>query len=115
MSGCPRSEAPGTARGRRLGRPRTRRRLSVDDDVDPIAFVPNLFDAVLVLTVAALVALTSMRAQGTAVASPDGPPLEGFVDSGVPRAGQGERLGVAYRLADGRLIYVPEGASAAGR
>ncbi|MFO1030249.1 MAG: DUF2149 domain-containing protein [Planctomycetota bacterium] len=95
-------------------RPR-RRRLAGDDDVDPIAFVPNLLDAVLVLTVAALVALTSIRAQGTATASPDGPPLEGFVDSGVPRAGQGERLGVAYRLADGRLIYVPEGTSAAGR
>lgn len=98
----------------RRPRPRRRRR-GGDDDVDPIAFVPNLFDAVLVLTVAALVALTSMRAHGTAAASPDGPPLEGFVDSGIPRAGQGERLGVAYRLADGRLIYVPEGASAAGR
>lgn len=92
-----------------------RRRRGGEDDVDPIAFVPNLFDAVLVLTVAALVALTSMRAHGTAAASPDGPPLAGFVDSGIPRAGHGERLGVAYRLADGRLIYVPEGASAAGR
>ncbi len=107
--------ARGSAGPRSPRRPRTRRRFSVEGDVDPIAFVPNLFDAVLVLTVAALVALTSMRAQSSAVASPDGPPLEGFVDSGVPRAGQGERLGVAYRLADGRLIYVPEGASAAGR
>lgn len=98
----------------RSSRPR-RRRWAPEDDVDPIAFVPNLFDAVLVLTVAALVALTSMRAHGTAAASPDGPPLAGFVDSGIPRAGQGERLGVAYRLADGRLIYVPEDASAVGR
>lgn len=97
------------------GRVPRRRRLLGEDDVDPIAFVPNLLDAVLVLTVAALVALTSMRTQATAAASPDGPPLDGFVDSGVPRAGQGERLGVAYRLADGRLIYVPEGAPAVGR
>lgn len=103
------------AAAKAMGRRPRRRRLAADDDVDPIAFVPNLLDAVLVLTVAALVALTSMRAQGSATAAPEGPPLEGFVDSGVPRAGQGERLGVAYRLADGRLIYVPEGASAAGR
>ena len=103
-----------TQQASRRPRPRRRRR-GGEDDVAPIAFVPNLFDAVLVLTVAALVALTSMRAQGTAAASPDGPPLAGFVDSGIPRAGQGERLGVAYRLADGRLIYVPEAASAAGR
>lgn len=44
-------------------------------------------------------------------ATPDGKELEGFVDTGVERAGQGERLGVASRLADGRLIYVPEGQS----
>lgn len=78
------------------------------DDVDPIAFVPNLFDAILVLTVALLVALSAARAKA-ARAVPDGKQLEGFVDTGLARAGQGERLGVAYRLADGRLIYVPEG------
>ena len=44
---------------------------------------------------------------------PDGRQLQGFVDTGIERAGQGERLGVAYRLADGRLVYVPEGQAAA--
>lgn len=78
------------------------------EDVDPIAFVPNLFDAILVLTVALLVSLSATRAKA-ARAVPDGQRLEGFVDTGVQQAGQGERLGVAYRLADGRLIYVPEG------
>ncbi len=50
-----------------------------------------------------------MRGRCAARAVPDGNQLEGFVDTGVERAGQGERLGVAYRLADGRRIYVPDG------
>jgi hypothetical protein len=86
---------------------RRRRRLAPAEDVDPIAFVPNLFDAILVLTAALLLSWSSAR--GKAAASPADPrQLEGYVDSGVRRAGQGERLGVAYRLADGRLVYVPE-------
>lgn len=91
---------------------RRRRRSSLHtvDDVDPIAFVPNLFDAILVLTVALLVSLSAARAKADR-AVPDGRDLQGFVDTGVERAGQGERLGVAYRLADGRLVYVPEGSN----
>ena len=87
--------------------PRHRRSLLDAEDVDPIAFVPNLFDAILVLTVACLVGLTATRAKATHVPK-DPQRLEGFTDTGERRAGQGERLGVAYRLADGRLIYVPE-------
>lgn len=86
---------------------RRRSPLLAGDDVDPIAFVPNLFDAILVLTVACLVTLTATRAKAAHVPK-DQQRLAGFVDTGVRRAGQGERLGVAYRLADGRLIYVPE-------
>jgi hypothetical protein len=92
---------------------RRRSSLRAAEDVDPIAFVPNLFDAILVLTVALLVSLSAAQAKA-ARAVPDGQRLEGFVDTGVERAGQGERLGVAYRLADGRLIYVPEGARPPG-
>lgn len=88
-------------------RNRRGRSLLAHDDVDPLAFVPNLFDAILVLTVSLLV--TWSAAQSKAKNTPeDGKKLEGFVDTGVSQAGQGERLGVAYRLADGRLIYVPE-------
>ncbi len=86
---------------------RRARALLTHDDVDPIAFVPNLFDAVLVLVVAMLVALTTKAARGAMTPSAT-QRLEGFVDTGVPRQGQGQRLGVAYRLADGRLVYVPE-------
>lgn len=93
-------------------RRRRRSRWRDGDDVDPIAFVPNLFDAILVLTVALLVSLSTARAKA-ARAVPDGRQLQGFVDTGIERAGQGERLGVAYRLADGRLVYVPEGQAAA--
>lgn len=90
-------------------RPRSRRgaALLVEDDVDPLAFVPNLFDALLVLTVASLVMLTAARAREEH--TPEDPrTLQGFADTGVRRAGEGERLGVAYRLGDGRLVYVPE-------
>ena len=69
--------------------------------------MPNLFDAILVLTVASLVTLTASRAKANHVPD-DTQRLQGFVDTGVQRAGQGQRLGVAYRLADGRLVYVPE-------
>ena len=88
-------------------RRRRARTLLVGDDVDPVAFVPNLFDAVLVLVVALLVALATARGHAAA-APPDARRLEGFVDTGVPRQGEGQRIGVAYRLADGRLVYVPE-------
>jgi hypothetical protein len=81
--------------------------LRTGEDIDPIAFVPNLFDAILVLTVALLVSLSAAHSKA-ARAVPDGQQLAGFVDTGIERSGQGERLGVAYRLADGRLIYVPE-------
>ena len=95
-------------------RRRRRSSLRTGEDVDPVAFVPNLFDAILVLTVALLVSLSTARAKA-ARAVPDGQQLEGFVDTGVQRSGQGERLGVAYRLADGRLIYVPEGQAPGGQ
>ncbi len=90
-------------------RPRRRRgaTLLAEDDVDPLAFVPNLFDAILVLTVCALVTLTAARARASHTPR-DPRALQGFADTGVRRAGEGERLGVAYRLADGRLVYVPE-------
>ncbi|MEZ6014210.1 MAG: DUF2149 domain-containing protein [Planctomycetota bacterium] len=90
-----------------MTRRRPARALLTSDDVDPLAFVPNLFDAILVLTVSALVMLTAARAREANV--PEDPKaLQGFVDTGTPQAGEGQRLGVAYRLADGRLVYVPE-------
>lgn len=88
-------------------RHRRGRSLLSNEDVDPLAMVANLFDAILVLTVAVLVTWSAARAKAKSTPE-DGVMLEGFVDSGVKKAGQGERLGVAYRLADGKLIYVPE-------
>lgn len=85
---------------------RRRCRHADDEVVDPLAFVPNLFDAVLVLTAALLLHWTAGQ-QGTHQKSPAEPKtLDGFTDSGVQQSGRGERLGTAYRLADGRLIYV---------
>lgn len=85
-----------------------RRRSLLDaEDVDPLAFVPNLFDAILVLTAALLVSWAAARATLDKVPE-ETRAIQGFSDTGVQRSGEGERLGVAYRLGDGRLVYVPE-------
>lgn len=80
--------------------------LLAEDDVDPLAFVPNLFDAILVMTVASLVMLTAARAR-EAFTPPDPRTMQGFADTDVRRAGDGERLGGAYRLGMGGSSTYP--------
>jgi hypothetical protein len=44
----------------------------------------------------------------------DGTKIERFRGAGVVGSGKGVRAGVAYRMADGSLVYVPDAAGAAG-
>jgi len=44
----------------------------------------------------------------------DGQELKRYESSGEIGEGQGTKAGVTYRLADGRMIYVPEDKGAAG-
>ena len=108
-----------------------RRRLSTafapDDDsaIDPTAGMANLFDVAMVFAVALMVALVSylrlpallQQKDYTVITNPGQPDMEILVKEGEEIRhyessdqtgfGHGELLGQAYRLADGRVVYVP--------
>lgn len=88
------------------------------DDHDPLSGVSNLFDVAMVFSVALLIALfarvpASELLSRTSQEQPntvpeEGDPLEKFQVGDREAGGRGERLGVAYRLPSGEVIYVPE-------
>jgi hypothetical protein len=94
---------------------------------DPISGIANLFDISVVLIVAMIVALmtalnmlelfdpntevtlTKKNAQGQMeIISKKGREIKVRKLSQEEAAGHGERLGTAYQLEDGQIIYVPE-------
>ncbi|MBL8174484.1 MAG: DUF2149 domain-containing protein [Bryobacterales bacterium] len=100
------------------------------DDKDPLLGLINLFDASMVLVVAMLLALISKGSMAevaarlsqqdvTIVTNPGKPDMEMIVKrgqkieklkaTGETGRGKGERLGTAYRMDSGEVIYVPEG------
>lgn len=92
------------------------RRLLDGTDEDPLSSVANLFDASMVLTAALLVALAShwrTTAEAPSSAAADSPPLPDAQP--LPRVrpgeslltGEGQRLGTAYQLKSGEIVYVP--------
>jgi len=88
-----------------------------EDDDDPMLSSVNLVDVFLVLVVALLAAvnLSSQAESGTPVEltiPEDGKEIR-YQGSGSNGEGEGIRAGVAYRLRDGSIIYVPEAASTA--
>lgn len=101
------------------------------DDIaedDPILSVVNLIDVFLVVIAALLLAVASNPAnpftaeQVTVIKNPgqpdmevivkDGEKLEHYRSSGEIGEGQGTKAGVAYRLQDGSMVYVPEAGAA---
>lgn len=105
---------------------RTKTLFLVDDESDdPLAGLANLFDVAMVFAVALMVALVSYlqvpsllkESDYTIITNPGTPDMEIVVKEGeeIKRyeasestgAGQGQLLGQAYRLPDGRVIYVP--------
>jgi hypothetical protein len=109
-------------------RSRAMRPLSLDDgdgDVNPLSGMANLFDVAMVFAVALMVALVSyLRVPAllqdkdyTVITNPGQPDMEIVVKEGEEikhyeataetGLGQGELLGKAYRLSDGRVVYVP--------
>ncbi len=100
---------------------------------DPLSGVANLFDVSLAFIVALSVALFSMfgarslfdaqsswtlthrAADGSLeVVRKDGREIKVQRVTDQQLSGDGDRLGVAYKLADGRVIYVPEAGAAGG-
>lgn len=95
-------------------------------DDDPLAIMINLFDLSLVFSLALMVALISYmkmpefltRENMTVVKNPGTPEMEIIVKEGrtITRykasegqgSGRGRRIGIAYELETGEIIYVPE-------
>lgn len=94
---------------------------------DPLAGVANLFDVAMVFAVALILGifhvlnvpeLLSREDEVTIVKNPGkanmeiirkkGVTLEKYTMTGQDLGGDGLRLGVCYRLADGEMVYVPD-------
>ena len=95
---------------------------------DPLSGVANLFDVSVVFIVGLMMTLFSVyrigdlvdqnsevtmvktNAQGEReIIVKKGTQITAYKVSGQTATGDGERLGTAYRLANGQIIYVPEG------
>ena len=101
----------------------------MDDDDDPMSVVSNLFDVAMVFAVALMVALvtrynmTEMFSQEdfTMVKNPgkdnmeiitkEGQKINRYTpseDQSQKSGNRGKRVGIAYELENGEIIYVPE-------
>lgn len=101
---------------------------------DPLSGVANLFDVSVVFIVGLMITLFSIYRMGDLV-DPNsevtmvktnargereiivkkGTTINAYRVTGKTMTGDGERLGTAYRLANGQIIYVPEGNDDPGR
>lgn len=96
---------------------------------DPILSVVNLIDLFLVIIAALLISVAQnplldpfSKRDVTVITDPGKPSMEMLVKkgekierykaSGEIGQGEGEKAGVAYRMRDGSMVYVPEGAPA---
>ena len=107
---------------------RHRKFLNGDDDSNPLSGLTNLFDIAMVFTVALLVALAQRLEMSellterdvTIVKNPGTPEMEIVIKDGAEiktygvdeissETGQkGRRVGAAFELEDGTIIYVPD-------
>lgn len=106
---------------------RLRRAIGADaEDDDPLSIMINLFDLSLVFALALMVALVGYMKMPefltgedmTVVKNPGTPEMEIIVKQGrtitrykaaeAEGTGRGRRIGVAYELENGEIIYVPE-------
>jgi hypothetical protein len=98
---------------------------------DPLAGIANLFDVSIVFIVGLMLTLFSVYRMSDLVDSKSevtmvktnaqgereiivkkGKQITAYKVTGKTAAGNGERLGTAYRLSNGQVIYVPEGPDA---
>jgi hypothetical protein len=102
--------------------------LEEPQEEDPLAGVANLFDVSVVFIVGLMITLFSVYRMGDLVDANSevtmvktdaqggreiiikkGTSITAYKVTGKTMSGQGERLGTAYRLANGQIIYVPAG------
>lgn len=100
------------------------RLLNEDEDLNPASSMINLVDVFLVLIAALLIAiaqnpLNPFTAENVTVIKnagqenmevivKKGESIEKYDASGEIGGGQGTKAGVAYKMADGSMVYVPE-------
>ena len=94
---------------------------------DPLTGVANLFDASVVFIVGLMISLFSVYRMGdlldpetevtmvmtnadgqSEIIIKRGEEIEAYEMTGESLSGDGEKLGTAYRLANGQIIYVPD-------
>ncbi len=99
---------------------------------DPLAGIANLFDVSVVFIVGLMITLFSVYRMGDLVDADTettlvktnaagereiivkkGTQITAYKVTGETMQGDGERLGTAYRLANGQIIYIPEAVDAA--
>jgi len=102
--------------------------LEEPQEEDPLSGVANLFDVSVVFIVGLMITLFSIYRMGDLVDANSevtmvktdaqggreiivkkGTAITAYKVTGKTLSGSGERLGTAYRLANGQIIYVPEG------
>jgi len=98
-----------------------------DSEEDPLAGVANLFDVSVVFIVGLMITLFSVYRMGdlldpeaevtmvmtnangqSEIIVKRGTEIEAYEVTGEQTSGDGEKLGTAYRLANGQIIYVPD-------
>ena len=97
---------------------RRKSKFAVQEDSDPLSVVVNLFDVAMVFAVALMVAMvmhmnmTEVFTQEdfTVVKNPGkGNKINKYTPSEQQGSGaKGKRVGIAYELENGEIIYVPE-------
>lgn len=109
-------------------RRRRQSRLAHDEDDDPMSMVGNLFDVAMVFAVALMVALVTRydmtemisKEDFTMVKNPGKENMEIITKEGEKinrytpsddqskQGNRGKKVGIAYQLENGEIIYVPE-------
>jgi len=100
--------------------------LDESESDDPILSVVNLIDIFLVIIAALLITVAQnpllspfVKQDITVITNPGKPSMEMIVkkgdkiehykSSGQIGQGEGQKAGIAYRMKDGSMVYVPEG------
>lgn len=96
---------------------RNQRRWHRDQDDDPLAGLVNLFDLWIVVVVALILVLANstssqLRKEQQTASDPNNQqdlvPIPSFRESNNELTGKGTRLGTAYRLENGEIVYAPD-------
>ena len=87
--------------------------LRKEEDADPISVVSNLFDVAMVFAVALMVALVMVKNPGKEnmeIITKEGQKINRYTPSeDQQKSGKkGKKVGIAYELDNGEIIYVPE-------